>query len=257
MPVTPLLDQGQATIYKSHDCDNTYALESGLTILPLAAVPPTSPPPPGTAPWSPIVQLQLHAPYRLRNVSFDTLKTGGPPMVPAPQSVGAFTFLSGSLLVKSPRLDASALNFSWDIAGSYTFVEVVASNNNDGFILGSWPFPTTIQGALQNGSTGGGNYPGAVAFAGPDVTAGYQSGYGITPSQPYTYYNPAYLPSNFLNTQMINGGGVFVNGGTSGAVSNTTSSGTPSGPGGDSPNGLGNGQGGGLFPFGGNGGAIG
>lgn len=198
------LDNTQSTLYTEHGLDNNYVLHSGKFSLPIAQLEP-----PGvskTNPWSPVAVVQAHAPYRTRQVRFNTTKDGAPPVVPSPQDSGASVFLNGVIHFDYPKINATVQTYSWTVSGDYTFVENVRANANDGFILGDYPFFNVITSS-QSGGSPPQNYTGAVSYASTDVFIGYNAGQQITSLNTYYAYSvPTYYPGIFLSSSMLIGG---------------------------------------------------
>lgn len=156
---------------------------------------------------SPVVTVVAHAPHRIRRVVFCTKKAGGPPMVPSPESTGAFTFLGGALHFDYPGFDATGTAHTWQVRGEYAFVETVKHTDDGGYVLGSVVIPSAINFTL-NQIYGGGQAPpeGAVQQAGPDVTMGYRESLGVDfTAATYSYHCPTFYPGRFLHNGMLNG----------------------------------------------------
>lgn len=204
---------------------NDYTLDPGVCVLPLAEDPPTSFEELKT--WSPVVILRLHAPYRIRRLRHQSTKENGAPVMPSPVDSGAFKFVGGNVVIAT-ALNQTFHNFDFTVVSDYLFVENCVSRPQDGFILGSppWPYDTGLRNARDFPPTVG-NPPvgsgllGAIRFAGTDVRVGYtqaqeavqamtasvdpNTGAVITPVG-YGYNTPSFFPGQFLNDQLVNGG---------------------------------------------------
>lgn len=197
-------DVAQSGAYRSGGMENTYTLEPGVFVLPVAEEPPTNTE--ELTDWSPVVVVQAHAPYRIRQVKFSTKKSGSPPVLPSPQDCGAFTFIGGSLYFPSPAADPSGSRFLWHGAGEYVFVEEARSAVEDGFVLGSDPIPNSTYLALRQILPAGQPQTGAVSQAGDEVKIAYGEAGQVSLNAPsYSYYSTAYFPGVFFNTGMLNG----------------------------------------------------
>lgn len=196
--------------------NNNYRLESGVMVLPVAEEPPTDVA--SLAAWSPVVTLQLHAPYRIRRVRYDTRKVQNPPIVPKPADAGAFVFLGGVVGI-SNSLNSTLGSFDWDVVTDYAFVENCVSRPQDGFVLGlpPWTWVTSQEnslmfgGALEVGAAiGGAGVVGAIARAGPDAKVGYQMGKQaalyISKNEGWGYNTPSFFPGDFFNGNLVNAG---------------------------------------------------
>lgn len=191
---------------------NEYRLEPGVCILPLAQEPPTNQS--ELADWSPVVELHLHAPYRVRRVRYISDKVNNPPVLPSPTSQGAFIFTGGTLSIVT-ALNTSLANFNWTVDADYEFVENCVSRIQDGFVLGSYQVPMAMakENARdlglnlfsppgQSASTGG---IGAVAQAGLDARTGYLMGEQINFYASWGYNQDAFLPGTLFNDRIVNG----------------------------------------------------
>lgn len=185
---------------------NDYTLEPGVCVLPLAQDPPTAQA--ELANWSPVVVLRLHAPYRLRRVNYDTMKQKNPPVLPSPESTGAFVFVGGTLIFNN-ALDNSLSNYDWRTQADYLYVENCVSRTQDGFVLGLPPYDTATM--PRNYQTYPPNSPGvgAIAEAGADARVGYTMGTTIgnyISSGAWGYNVCSFFPGNLFNDNIVNGG---------------------------------------------------
>ena len=180
---------------------NEYRFDPGVCALPVAEDPTDDPT------WSPVVICRLHSPYRVRTVAYRGSKNSTPPVAPAPESAGRFTFLSGALSISNAP-NATFQNFDWTVNADYVFVETCVSRKEDGFVLGSPPFlyaPTA-----ENAAAAGYGSPqyGAVAAAGKAARLGYLMGNLATPGGDlavnWGYNEPSFYPGNFLNSGLVN-----------------------------------------------------
>lgn len=176
---------------------NDYTLMSGVCVIPVAEEPPEDPEELKT--WSPVIKLQLHAPYRIRNAKYIARKNNSPPVLPSPGDTGKFIFLGGSVsFLNAPN---SASNFDWSCNAAYSYVENCVSRTLDGFVLGTIPFQLMSQTQNQQAAGGSPTIPyGAISEAGLDAKVGWlQSATGPT------YYNtPSYFPGLFFNDGLMN-----------------------------------------------------
>lgn len=206
LPQKPL-DNQQVDLYDVHGITNVYTFRPGVCILPLAEDPPTNQEELKT--WSPVVKLQLHAPYRIRNVRYTNDKQNNPAIIPSPEDVGAFTFISGSVLVTT-NANSTFCNYDWGVETNYVFVESCVSRVQDGLVLGSPPctLGTTPVNATQTGIALPGNLIGAISQSGFDVLVGVNQGIAVNLNSPngWGYNSPAYYPGLFFDKYLINGG---------------------------------------------------
>ncbi len=211
-PVTQTADDTvQQSLYPNGVViDNVYIFRPGVCILPVAEDPPTDPD--QLKNWSPVVKLQLHAPYRQRTVNYDAVKQNNPPVMPTPGDVGAFVF-TGGIMTFNNSLNATFSNYDWHCTATFTTVENCVSRPQDGFVLGVPPylpgFGTELQNAQQYGLQPPADGIGAVAQAGAYalignnqanqvVFGGAQTGWG--------YNTPSFYSGVFLNPTLINAG---------------------------------------------------
>lgn len=189
---------------------NEYQFEPGICTLPLAEQPPTDPI--ALAAWSPVVNLQLHAPYRIRNVRTTNVKENNPPVIPTPADTGAFVFVSGNVSVV-PTLNTTFANFDWTVVTDYLFVENCVSRPQDGLVLGTQPF-TLTPNVLNNVQYGNLGTPqiGAVAVADQNAKTGYNMGNVIVSgsqgvlNEVWGYNCPSFFPGTLFNSNLLNGG---------------------------------------------------
>ena len=205
---TPI-DQNQMVLYpEGAGINNTYSLVSGMAILPIAAMPPTDAE--ALAEWSPVVILQLHAPYRMRRIARGNAKQNTPPVMATPQSVGAFVFLGGSLTFQT-AMNSSQYQSDWMVSSEYVYVENCVSRPQDGFILGSQPFQTL---PISDAIVGYGGLvdptAGAILQGGAAAQAGYSEGfYKIGDvgeiAADVLYANGTFYPGDLFNDDLDNG----------------------------------------------------
>lgn len=197
---------------------NTYDLDPGVCVLPIAEDPPTSQGELQT--WSPVVILRLHAPYRVRNTSYDALKSHAPPIMPRPGDTGKFVFVGGSLTAVNV-LNQSYGSFDWAVSAQYSFVENCVSRTQDGFVLGSppWPWLSSVVASNSFPPTNN-NGIGAISQAGTDAQIGLTMAQTVPSlTQPlniglgavvqpatYIYTIPSYLPGVFFSADLVDGG---------------------------------------------------
>lgn len=202
------LDSIQCPLYDpSTQSADEYEMVSGAVVLPIAQTPPTSESALGS--WSPVVVLQLHAPYRIRRTRTSSQKTNNPPVVPSPQDTGKFVFLGGTLTIQNmmnSRLDT----FDWFVGSDYTFVENCVSRVQDGYVLTSMPWAwMTTASNLTRGTSTAVSSPGAVGQAGTDAKVGYNQASSIDLNGTWGYNTSTYFPGNLFNETLINGGPTY------------------------------------------------
>lgn len=193
----PLYDGGASIV-------NDYVLDPGVCVLPLAEDPPTSDG--ELATYSPVVILRLHAPYRIRRMSYAARKQNNPPVVPTPDDTGKFIFLAGSITFTN-GLNAGYANYDWQVNAEYVFVENCVSRTEDGFVLGSPPYNTNVEGQNANDYPSGKPTIGAISEAGMDALVGWRMMDTISPELNqglYAYNNRSYFPKSFFSDDMVN-----------------------------------------------------
>lgn len=187
------LDQEQTQLYGDYGLNNSYTFVSGAFALPVATEDEDE---------SPVDVVQAFKAYRVRNVSFAAKKNATPPVVPAPESVGAFSFLGGEINVPAP-VPTTNHSFQWEVGGELMFVCTAASS--EGLILGNRPMIFEQQAVLPIASSNAG-MPDDVQTAGRGPLVGYVLGQAIDLTSPfYTYPEISYLPQTFMSTALING----------------------------------------------------
>ncbi len=210
-------DGTQANLYTAEGYDNTYKLDPGVCILPLAEDPPTDPD--ELQSWSPVVVLRLHAPYRIRKMSHLSEKKNNPPPLPSSADQGAFVFMGGTVNIVN-KLNTTFRNFDWSVGAEYLFVENCVSREVDGYILGTPTF--TWESSTLNAQSGAGigligstitPPAGAVTQAGSDVLVGYNQGLSIVGNQItgelktiWGYNTASYYPGTLVYSNLANGG---------------------------------------------------
>jgi hypothetical protein len=208
---TSYADFIHSALYRHYGSDNVYTIMSGTFTLPLAVDQDDL----GVLD-SPVITVQAHAPYRIRQVIFNEQKQGSPPMIPSPESTGKFLFTEGNIYFDGPTLDSNGFTSTWRVRGSYTFIEDIKSNLSDGFVLGAPPFLShsilESVALFGNDVTQNSQYKpstGAIAYAGADPQLGYvEAAKNVDLTNPigYAYYNTSYFPPLFLNNNILNGG---------------------------------------------------
>jgi hypothetical protein len=200
------LDAAQADHYRNLGVQNTYVFASGAFVLPLAEEAPTNPSELQT--WVPFTVVQAHAPYRLRQYQYTAAKDRNPPVLPAPESQGAYTFLGGVLSLPHPSVQTDG-SFRWEGVVNYMFAEGCRSDSTVGFVIGN-----TLD-ALVN-QVDNANYQNA-SDAPPNITeggVGPKAGWAIGKqidlnSAGWVYPEPSYYPAQLLSTEMICGPTVY------------------------------------------------
>ncbi|VTR92152.1 unnamed protein product [Gemmata massiliana] len=203
-PTTNNWDHYQSPLYRSNGSIDEFELVEGTFVLPVAEDPPTDPE--ELRLWSPVVIVRGHAPYRKKTVHFKASKSGAPPVLARPESVGALAFLGGTLAFQQPLMDTSLAKFVWEGMGSYSFVENCRSDPDDGFVLTGVPWTTANQAVNYSTGVSGNPQFGAVARAGADAKFGWAVGQAISLNDPAYNYNVAtYIPGKFFGSGLLNG----------------------------------------------------
>ncbi len=199
------LDDGQVNVglLSVAAWDNTYELREGICVMPVALTDAEV-----GAGMSPILVGRLHPPYRKRTVTYATQKQNNPPIMPTPQSTGAFVFAGGSISLPSPTYNQTLAMFDWKLTSQYHFYENCQSDPADGFVIGTPPFVFPTQGA--NSGSGGNPSEGAVAQAGQDAKVGFAQGVnaqgaGIQAGI-WNYNCQSFYSGVFFNDTMLNAG---------------------------------------------------
>lgn len=212
MPTTDVTNPPTST-YESQDqlyqagigISNVYEIDSGVCVIPLAELPPTDPN--ELQDWSPVIKLQLHAPYRRRTATYHADKQMAPPVLPSPVDVGAFIFTQGQIIFDPPKLNTSQNGFDWSASAKYVYYENCVSRNIDGMVLGTTGFQWLMsQQGIQN--LGGLPSPtyGAIADAGADALFGYALSQDITDQGTWVYPCQSFYPGDLFNDNLFNGG---------------------------------------------------
>lgn len=193
------LDQEQTQLYKDYVLQNDYTFVSGAFALPVATEEDGE---------SPVDVIQAFRPYRVRNLRFSASKNNAPPVLPSPESVGAFAFLGGDISMASPS-PTSNNSFQWTANGELTFVCTAAST--DGLILGNRPMIFEQQAAVPVFSNGS-DLPADVQEAGRGPIAGYRLGEQVNLNDPYYQYPEiSYFPAAFFSTDLLTGPASYPN----------------------------------------------
>lgn len=198
-------DNSSATLYyEGPGITNSYHIEQGVCVLPLAEDPPVDPM--ALRLWSPVVLLRLHSPYRIRKTDLVTKKLSAPPVIPSPKDTGAFVFLGGDL--NFTTVVNGSQNFDWTVQTTYLYAEYCVSDPEDGFVLGNpgFAYPTQNENASSMGGTPAVVSNGAIFYAGQDAKIGWAiaNGFGgLLGSGPYNTFS--YFPGTFFNDNLMNG----------------------------------------------------
>jgi hypothetical protein len=194
------LDQEQADFYNGGGIATTHHLESGTFVLPLAVNPSATQPP--------VVVVQAFAPQRFMKVSFDMTKQMTPPRLPAPKSVGVFSFLGGQIEAPAPTPNLNG-GFEWQVGGELNFVSTVYNAPDDEYILASMPFIYPTQEELGGVGT---DAPLDVQEAGVGPQTGWKQGQLVNFDNPnYAYSEPSYLPGAFFSDDLLTGPETYPN----------------------------------------------
>ena len=191
---------------------NEYVFHSGVCALPVAEDPPTDPT--ELAAWSPVEVLRLHAPYRTRRFVQAAGKEGNPSPIAAPGDTGAFTFLGGSVGVRT-SLDSTYRSYTWMTSCEYHYVEACTSRDQEGkelgLVLGTLPYLSIIDS--ENESYGfSAPLLGAVAQGGRATTIGYHMGNTIVVGSQgelltnWGYNSQSLYPATLFYSDLANGG---------------------------------------------------
>lgn len=199
-----LSDLKQSHLYKDYEVVNSYSIEPGVLVLPVAEAEPTDPT--ELAAWSPVVVVQAFAPVRHRNVQWKADKKRRPPLLPAPADTGSSVFVGGGLTFSAPAFNLSSSDWNWTVEGAYSFVDSARHDYTDGFVIGGTPFP------LQTQMDAAGAVPpaelpvGAASEAGTDARIGVTQGAAIDLSNPlWEYQCPSYFPGVLFSASILNG----------------------------------------------------
>lgn len=196
------LDAAQSDHYRSVGIDNEYTIVSGAFVLPLAEAPPTDAA--ELQDWTPFVVVQAHSPYRLRTFRYNAQKARTPPVLPAPVTQGAYTFLGGTVSLPHPSVQTDR-SFTWDADVTYLFAEGCAHNANTGFVIGTSLDAFDIQLQNQNYQSYG-DAPNNVRQSGVGPKSGWAIGKTIDLSNPmWNYAEPSYYPAQLLSAEMVGG----------------------------------------------------
>lgn len=199
---------------------NEYQVYSGVCILPLAEDPPVDAL--ELSQWSPVVTLQLHAPFRSRTFVQSSTKERNPPPIPATGDTGAFVFTGGTISVVN-ALNSTYQDLNWTTVCQYNYVEACTSMDAYGqplgLVLGKLPFNSVIDRfnerfGVQPPSTG------AVSLAGKSVVSGFYQGATILApgnvgelAPKWSYNSQAFFPAELFYSDLANGGRPVVAGG--------------------------------------------
>ena len=129
--------------YQNTDQTHAYEDVSGLRVVARCA--------PGAAPRL----VRVHADYGMRNVAFDYVRSGRPPVVPAPGdvTVGPKTtdyYLGGTFSLPTPSPDGKG-GFDWRVTGSYTYLQVTNRIPGTNAIpTGGQPYPIVPTDQIAN-----------------------------------------------------------------------------------------------------------
>ncbi len=197
-------DDGQAPLASTLAWDNSYQLQEGVCVLPVALTDDEV-----AAGVSPVLVGRLHPPYRIRTLNYRAAKQNAPPVMPTPKSAGAFVFVGGSFDIPAPTQNQTYTVFDWEATARYVFVEDVQSDRADGFVIGTPPY--TLPTMAANAGTGVQPPSGAGKFAGPDAWVGYAQGLaaqgaGIA-SGAWNYNCQSFYSGAFFNDTISNAGG--------------------------------------------------
>lgn len=117
--------------YVKAGVESKYTRNEGLLVIPVMG-------PAGTPP----ALVRTHAPYGLRQSEFEAVKSGTPPLFPAPVDTGSGdVLLNATLLIPAPTGDQSGLPV-FGIRGNYLFVQPLGGRTNgDNFKFDQLPVP--------------------------------------------------------------------------------------------------------------------
>lgn len=140
MPVTTFeeyradLTDPQIERYRASQGRSVYRRDSGLLVIPVMG-------PPGTAP----IVARVHAPYGTRTETFQSAKSGMPPVFPAPaDTTSGDTLLVADLEFPLPTFDQDGKPV-YGVQGEYTYVQPDGGRGpEDQFPINRHPFPTML-----------------------------------------------------------------------------------------------------------------
>ncbi len=194
----PVLDPYRIDDYHESNLVNNYQIRSGQFILPVADSDISSD--------DSVVVVKAHRGYRVRELSFKSLKRGSPPVIPKPTDEGTFKFINGSVMMPHPTVTADG-GFLWAAETLYTFVEKTSDPITSGFVIGSMPW--AYQKQLDNLAIASYFIPGtpkSVIQAGQGPKVGYVLAIGLNSNQAnWSYTEPSYFPTNLLSGAMVVG----------------------------------------------------
>jgi hypothetical protein len=120
-----------------------YTIVSGRVVLPLLEAPPTDPV--ALASWSPVAVVQLHEPYRVRNVQVSHIREKAPPLLPSPKDSTRFKFLGGTYLLPRPSENFDGVTMTWEAGAELNFVEAGSTAWFTGFVMTEPPVVTSAE----------------------------------------------------------------------------------------------------------------
>jgi len=201
-------DDLQVDQYNFWGSADEYEHVSGVCVLPIAENAPTDTD--TLKSWSPVVVVQLHAPYRKRTMSWKATKRNSPPVIPSPESTGKLEFVGGSVRFPGPRLETTMNSLVWEAAGVYSYVETCEDDpGRDGYLLTSQPWQTQIQdfNASTYGAADGANLFGAISKAGYDARVGVNQSEMESLNGAFAIYSTiSWFPAEYVNSELVNGG---------------------------------------------------
>ena len=124
----------QTARYRKSSIASRYTRDEGILVIPVMG-------PAGTAP----VMVRTHAPYGVREVEFDYIKQGSPPLMPSLTDTNSGDILlKTSVTVPAPATDQQN-NLLYQTVGGYTFVQPLGGRSqNDVFPIDAHPFITKV-----------------------------------------------------------------------------------------------------------------
>lgn len=127
----PVDDSRQAGLYREYNNSASYTYHPGVVVLPRADV--TG----GT------VAVRVHAPFSVKTQPFKARKEQTPPVYPAPQPQDDdHDVLIGQVVnFPQPRPNQTVPpSYTWEVSGTYTYVERTPHTPGTGFPSPKWPF---------------------------------------------------------------------------------------------------------------------
>jgi len=125
---------GYAQAYRHSASESSYKRNEGLLVIPVMG-------PAGTAP----VVARVHAPYGVREFSFEYAKDRIPPLFPAQATTDSGdTILASVIQFPTPRPNHNG-DLTYGVSGTYSYVQPLGGRSTeDGFPIDKLPFVSAI-----------------------------------------------------------------------------------------------------------------